>query len=202
MSHTPLDAAALDQLFLGARTFAAQRDTWLDKPVSESQLRQIWDLARMGPTQTNTVPARVAFVVSAEAKARLAPLMDEGNRAKTGAAPATAIIGMDLAFYDKLPYLYPHVDARAWFADAEAAHLEAIALRSSSLQGAYLIMAARALGLDCGPMSGFDAERVTAEFFPDSAVRANFMVNIGYGNPASLRPRNPRLSFDEACCIV
>ena len=202
MSHTPLDAAALDQLFLGARTFAAQRDTWLDKPVSESQLRQIWDLARMGPTQTNTVPARVAFVVSAEAKARLAPLMDEGNRAKTVAAPATAIIGMDLAFYDKLPYLYPHVDARAWFADAEAAHLEAIALRSSSLQGAYLIMAARALGLDCGPMSGFDADAVSAEFFPDSAIRANFMVNIGYGNPASLRPRNPRLSFDEACCIV
>ncbi len=202
MTDRSLDAAALDQLFLKARTFAAQRDTWLDKPVSEAQLRQIWDLARMGPTQTNTVPARVAFVVSAEAKARLAPLMDEGNRAKTVAAPATAIIGMDLAFYDKLPYLYPHVDARAWFADAEAAHLEAIALRSSSLQGAYLIMATRALGLDCGPMSGFDADAVSAEFFPDSTIRANFMVNIGYGNPASLRPRNPRLSFDEACCIV
>ena len=202
MTDRSLDAAALDQLFLKARTFAAQRDTWLDKPVSEAQLRQIWDLARMGPTQTNTVPARVAFVVSADAKARLAPLMDEGNRAKTVAAPATAIIGMDLAFYDKLPYLYPHVDARVWFADAEAAHLEAIALRSSSLQGAYLIMAARALGLDCGPMSGFDADAVSAEFFPDSAIRANFMVNIGHGNPASLRPRNPRLSFDEACCIV
>jgi 3-hydroxypropanoate dehydrogenase len=202
MSHTPLDAAALDQLFLGARTYASQRDTWLDRPVSSEQMRQIWDLARMGPTQTNTLPARVVWVASAESKARLAPLMDEGNRAKTVAAPVTAIIGMDLAFYEKLPYLYPHVDARAWFADAEAAHLEAIALRSSSLQGAYLIMAARALGLDCGPMSGFDAERVTAEFFPDSAVRANFMVNIGYGNPASLRPRNPRLSFEEACRIV
>lgn len=202
MTDRSLDAAALDQLFLKARTFAAQRDTWLDKPVSEAQLRQIWDLARMGPTQTNTVPARVAFVVSADAKARLAPLMDEGNRAKTVAAPATAIIGMDLAFYDKLPYLYPHVDARAWFEGSPPHQLEHIALRSSSLQGAYLIMAARALGLDCGPMSGFDADAVSAEFFPDSAIRANFMVNIGHGNPASLRPRNPRLSFDEACCIV
>ncbi len=202
MPHTALDGAALDQLFLKARTFAAHHDTWLDRPVSTVQLRQIWDLARMGPTQTNTLPARIAFVVSAEAKARLAPLMDEGNRAKTVAAPATAIIGMDLRFYEKLGYLYPHLDARGWFEGSPQEKLEWIALRSSSLQGGYLIMAARALGLDCGPMSGFDVDKVSAEFFPDASVRANFMINIGHGNPASLRPRNPRLAFDEACRIV
>lgn len=202
MPHAPLDDAALDQLFRSARTFAAHHDTWLERPVSEAQLRQVWDLARMGPTQTNTLPARVAFVVTPEAKARLAPLMDEGNRAKTVAAPATAIIGMDLRFYEKLGYLYPHADARGWFEGSPADNLAHIALRSSSLQGAYLILAARALGLDCGPMSGFDADRVSAEFFPGAAIRANFMVNIGYGNPASLHPRNPRLTFDEACRIV
>ena len=202
MPNLPLEPAALDQLFLSARTFVAHRDTWLDKPVSSEQLRRIWDLARMGPTQTNSLPARIVWVVSAEAKTRLAPLMDEGNRAKTVAAPATAIIGMDLRFYEKMGYLYPHADARGWFEGAAPSKLEWIALRSSSLQGAYLIMAARALGLDCGPMSGFDAAKVGAEFFPGSVIRVNFMVNIGYGNPASLHPRSPRLSFDEACRIV
>ncbi len=202
MPHSPLADAALEQLFLKARTFAAHRDTWLDRPVSTEQLQQIWNLARMGPTQTNTLPARITFVVTPAAKARLAPLMDEGNRAKTVAAPATAIIGMDLRFHEKLGYLYPHVDSRGWFEGSPRENLEFIALRSSSLQGAYLIMAARALGLDCGPMSGFDADKVSAEFFPGESVRANFMVNIGYGNSASLHPRSPRLSFDEACRIV
>lgn len=202
MPHLPLDDAALDQLFRTARTFTSNKNTWLDKPVSTEQLRRIWDLARLGPTQSNSVPARIVWVVSAEAKARLAPLMDEGNRAKTVAAPATAIIGMDLRFYEKMPYLFPHVDARDWFDGAPAKNLGSIALRSSSLQGAYLIMAARALGLDCGPMSGFDAAKVGAEFFPGTAIQANFMVNIGYGNRASLYPRNPRPSFDEACRIV
>lgn len=202
MPHSPLADAALEQLFLKARTFAAHSDTWLDRPVSTEQLQQIWNLARMGPTQTNTLPARITFVVTPAAKARLAPLMDEGNRAKTVAAPATAIIGMDLRFHEKLGYLYPHVDSRGWFEGSPRENLEFIALRSSSLQGAYLIMAARALGLDCGPMSGFDADEVSAEFFPGESVRANFMVNIGYGNPASLHPRSPRLSFDEACRIV
>ena len=202
MPHPPLDAAALDQLFLTARTFASNRDTWQDRPVSTEQLHRIWELARMGPTQSNSVPARIVWVVSTEAKARLAPLMDEGNRAKTVTAPATAIIGMDLRFFEKMPYLFPHLDAREWFEGAPEKNLEFIALRSSSLQGAYLIMAARALGLDCGPMSGFDVDKVSAEFFAGTAIRANFMVNIGYGNRESLHPRNPRPSFDEACRIV
>ncbi|HRN60015.1 MAG TPA: malonic semialdehyde reductase [Chiayiivirga sp.] len=202
MPHSPLDDAALDQLFRAARTFASTHDTWLDRPVSTDQIEQIWALARLGPTQTNTVPARVAWVVSAEAKARLIPLMDEGNRDKTLTAPVTAIIGADLDFHEKLPYLYPHADARAWFEGAPEQAALLTAWRNSSLQGAYLILAARALGLDCGPMSGFDADKVTAEFFPGTRIRANFMCNIGYGNRASLRPRNPRLPFDEACRIL
>lgn len=202
MSHLPLDSAALDQLFLTARTFGFAKDTWLDKPVSTEQLHRIWELARMGPTQANTSPARIAWVVSPEAKARLNPMMDEGNRGKTLEAPATAIIGMDLAFYDKLPYLFPHTDARNWFAGAPEDSLAMTAMRNSSLQGAYLILAARALGLDCGPMSGFDADAVSAEFFPGTRVKANFICNIGYGNPAGLYPRSPRLSFDEACRIL
>ncbi len=202
MMPLPLDDAALDQLFRNARTFGFSHDSWLDKPVSIDQLRQIWALARLGPTQTNTVPARIVWVVSPEAKARLIPLMDEGNRDKTLTAPATAIIGADLSFFEKLPYLYPHADAREWFEDSPEASLLLTAWRSSSLQGAYLIMAARALGLDCGPMSGFDADKVTAEFFPGTKIRANFICNIGHGNRAALRPRNPRLSFDEACRIA
>lgn len=202
MPQSPLDDLALDQLFRTARTFASNRDTWQDRPVSTEQLHRIWGLARMGPTQSNSVPARIVWVVSDEAKTRLAPLMDEGNRAKTVAAPATAIIGMDLRFYEKMPYLFPHLDAREWFDGAPEKNLEFIALRSSSLQGAYLIMAARALGLDCGPMSGFDVDKVSTEFFPGTSIRANFMVNIGYGNRDSLYPRHPRPTFDEACRIV
>ncbi len=202
MPHAPLDDAALDQLFRTARTFGFAHDTWLDRPVSEAQLRQIWELARLGPTQTNTVPARVMWVVSPEAKARLLPLLDEGNRDKTATAPATAIIGADLDFHGKLPYLFPHADAREWFEGAPEQAALLTAWRNSSLQGAYLILAARALGLDCGPMSGFDAAAVTAEFFPGTRIRANFLCNIGYGNRAALRPRHPRLSFDEACRIL
>ena len=201
MPHLPLDAAALDQLFLSARTFGATHDTWLDKPVSAEQLQHIWELARLGPTQSNLSPARIAWVVSPEAKARLFPLMDEGNQNKTKNAPATAIIGMDLAFYEKMPYLFPHADGRAWFEDASEQSLTTTVLRNSSLQGAYLIMAARALGLDCGPMLGFDANKVADEFFPGGRIRVNFMCNIGYGNRAELRARHPRLSFDEACRI-
>ena len=202
MSHSPLDDAALDQIFRSARTFGFSHDTWLDRPVSNDQIEQIWALARLGPTQANTVPARVVWVVSAEAKARLVPLMDEGNRDKTLTAPITAIIGADLDFHEKLSYLYPHADARAWFEGAPEQAALMTTWRNSSLQGAYLILAARALGLDCGPMSGFDADKVTAAFFPGTRIRANFMCNIGYGNRAALRPRNPRLSFDEACRIL
>jgi 3-hydroxypropanoate dehydrogenase len=196
-----LDDADLDLLFRTARTFSEQPDTWQDRPVPETLLRQAWDLAKMGPTSANCSPARVVFVNTKEGKARLAPLMDEGNRRKTVEAPATAIIGMDLAFYEKLPYLFPHTDAKSWF-EGKPDNIRTTAMRNSSLQGAYLIMAARALGLDCGPMSGFDDAGVDAEFFAGTQVKSNFIVNLGYGNRATLFPRNPRLSFDEACRIV
>jgi 3-hydroxypropanoate dehydrogenase len=199
----PLDQTALDRLFMEARTFGFAQNTWLDKPVSEDQLRKIWELARMGPTASNSLPARIVWVVSKEAKARLEPLMDEGNRVKTREAPATAIIGFDLDFYEKLPYLFPHAaDAKSWFSGGPDERLATIGLRNSSLQGAYLILAARALGLDAGPMSGFDPAGVEREFFPGSRIKANFICNIGYGNRASLFPRSPRLAFEEANTIL
>jgi 3-hydroxypropanoate dehydrogenase len=200
--NTPLDSAALDQLFLEARTFSANPDPWQPRTVPEDLLRQVWDLARMGPTASNCLPARIAFVRSGEAKARLAPLLDEGNRPKTLAAPVTAILAMDMKFYELLPRLFPHVDARAWFADKTEAELLPVTLRNSSLQGAYLILAARALGLDCAPMSGFDSKGIDAEFFPGTSWRSNFLINIGYGRRETLRPRGPRLAFDEACQLL
>jgi 3-hydroxypropanoate dehydrogenase len=196
-----LDAPALDLLFRTARTLSTQPGTWQDKAVDETLLRQVWDLAKMGPTSANCLPARVVFVTTPEGKARLAPAMDEGNRQKTVEAPATAIIGMDLAFHEKLPYLFPHADAKSWF-EGNDALIRTTAMRNSSLQGAYLILAARALGLDCGPMSGFDPAQVDAAFFAGSSVTTNFIVNLGYGDRATLKPRNPRLSFDEACRIA
>ena len=196
-----LDDADLDLLFRTARTFSAQPGTWQDRPVPESLLRQVWDLAKMGPTSANCSPARIVFVTTPAGKARLAPAMDEGNRQKTVEAPATAIIGMDLAFYEKLPYLFPHTDAKSWF-EGKPDNIRTTAMRNSSLQGAYLIIAARALGLDCGPRSGFDNARVDAEFFAGTQIKSNFIVNLGYGNRATLHPRNPRLSFDEACRIA
>lgn len=200
--NTPLDNAALDQLFLEARTFSSNPDPWQARTVPDDLLRQVWDLARMGPTASNCLPARIAFVRTAEAKARLAPLLDEGNRPKTLAAPATAILAMDMKFYDLLPRLFPHVDARAWFADKSESELLPVTLRNSSLQGAYLILAARALGLDCAPMSGFDGKGVDAEFFPGTSWRSNFLINIGYGRRETLRPRGPRLAFEEACQLL
>ena len=196
-----LDEHDLDTLFRTARTFSHQPDTWLPTPVSEATLRQVWDLARMGPTSANCSPMRVVFVTTPEGKAKLAPAMDEGNRRKTNEAPATAILGMDLAFYEKLPYLFPHTDAKSWF-EGRPDHIRTTAMRNSSLQGAYLIMAARALGLDCGPMSGFDNARVDEAFFAGTTIKSNFIVNLGHGNRAGLHPRNPRLSFDEACRIL
>ncbi len=198
----PLNQAALDQLFLEARTYGFPQDSWLDQPVSEEQLKKIWELARMGPTAANTLPARIVWVVSKDAKDKLEPLLDPGNRGKTREAPATAIIGFDLAFYEKLPFLLPHVDAKSWFAGAPDDVLTTIALRNSSLQGAYLMLAARALGLDTGPMSGFDAAGVEAAFFPGTKIKANFICNVGYGNKARLFPRSPRLPFDEANIIL
>ena len=190
-----IDAGALRQLFDEARTHNA----WLDQPVPEHLLRQLYDLMKWGPTSANCSPARIVFVQSQTAKARLAPCMSEGNRAKTLKAPVTAIIGMDMAFYDHLPQLFPHnLDARNWFA-GKPEFIATTAMRNSSLQGGYFILAARALGLDCGPMSGFDAEAVNAAFFADTQIRANFLCNLGYGDPVGLFPRNPRLSFEQAC---
>jgi len=192
-----LNQTALDTLFYTART----HNGWLDREVSDAQLAHLYDLMKWAPTSANSSPARLVFVRSAEAKARLAPALSAGNLAKTMAAPVTVIIGMDMAFYDKLPQLSPAVDARSWFAGNEAA-IQATAFRNSSLQGGYLILAARALGLDCGPMSGFDNAKVDAAFFAGTPVQANFLCNLGYGDPAKLRPRAPRLAFAEACRIV
>lgn len=193
----PLGEAALGQLFTEART----RNAWSDRPVAPELLRRLYDLTKFGPTAVNATPARFVFVTSPEAKARLAPLMSEGNRAKTLQAPVNVIIGHDVDFHDTLPQLFPHAPgARDWFAD-EAGRREA-AFRNGSLQGGYFLIAARALGLDVGPMSGFDAAGVKAEFFPDGAVEPNFIVNLGYGTDENLFPRSPRLTFDEAARIL
>ena len=192
-----LDRNSLDQLFVEARTHTR----WLDRPVSDALLRDLYNLAKLAPTSANSQPMRVVFVRSDAAKQRLKPALAPQNVEKTMRAPVTAIVGHDLAFYERLPKLMPHVDARAWFASRPAAQIERAAFQGSSMQGAYVILAARALGLDAGPMGGFDNALVDAAFFPDAAVRSNFLVNLGYGDPAGLHPRNPRLDFDEACRI-
>jgi 3-hydroxypropanoate dehydrogenase len=192
-----LDDSALDTLFRAARTHNA----WQEKPISDALLQAVWELAKMPPTSANCSPMRVLFVRSPEAKARLVPLLLEGNRAKTLKAPVTAIIGYDIEFYENLPRLFPHTDARAWFA-GKPELIAATAFRNGTLQGAYLIMAARALGLDCGPMSGFDNASVDAAFFPEGRIRSNFLCSLGYGDPVGVRPRNPRLAFAEACKII
>ncbi len=189
--------AALDQLFRTART----QNAFQDRPVEDSQLRALYDLLKWGPTAANATPARFVFVKSAEAKQKLAPALSEGNLAKTLAAPVTAIIGYDEDFHEKLPYLFPHADAKSWFDGPREGRHEA-ALRNGTLQGAYLILAARALGLEAGPMSGFDAAKVDEAFFAGTAIKSNFLVNLGYGDPAGVFPRLPRLSFDEAARIV
>jgi 3-hydroxypropanoate dehydrogenase len=193
----PLDNAALDQLFRAARSHNA----WQDKAVPDSLLTELHDLMKWGPTSANCWPLRVVYVKSPAAKARLIPLMMEGNRAKVQAAPVTAILGMDLAFYEQLPRFFPHTDAKSWFVGNEAL-IAATAFRNSSLQGAYFMLAARALGLDCGPMSGFDADQVNAEFFADTTVKANFICSLGYGDPAGIFPRSPRPAFADVCTIV
>ncbi|AWV03632.1 malonic semialdehyde reductase [Burkholderia sp. JP2-270] len=193
---TTLSDSALDQLFLTARTHNA----WQDKPVDDALLHRLIDLMKFGPTSANSSPARFVFVKSPEAKARLKPALSQGNLAKTMAAPVTVIVAMDFAFLDHLPRLFPHADARSWFAGNDAL-IEATAFRNSSLQGAYLILAARALGLDAGPMSGFDCAKVDAEFFAGTAIKSNFLVNLGYGDPAGLLPRSPRFDFDDIARI-
>lgn len=189
--------SALDQLFRTARTFGQ----FHDQPIAPELLQQVWDLAKLGPTSANSSPLRVVFVVSPEAKEMLKPCLSAGNVDKTMAAPATAIFAHDMRFYDHLPTLFPHVDARPWFTGAPE-KLEENALRNGSLQAAYFMLAARALGLDCGPMGGFDADKLNAAFFPDGRYRANFLCNLGHGKAESLKPRQPRLAFDDACRIV
>jgi len=191
-----LNAAALDQLFRNARSYNA-----FSGEVSDQTLHELYELVKWGPTQANSSPARFVFVKSAEAKAKLGPALDEGNYKKTMAAPAVVIVGYDMRFFDKLPLLFPHTDAKSWFDGAPEEVLYRAALRSGSLQGAYLILAARALGLDVGPMSGFDAAKVDEAFFKGTSIKSNFLVNLGKGDPASVFPRSPRLSFDEAARI-
>jgi 3-hydroxypropanoate dehydrogenase len=185
------------QLFTDART----QNGFIDRPVSDEQLQQLYGLFKFGPTAFNSTPARVAFVRSAEAKARLAECVMPGNVTKVLNAPVTAIIGMDLNFYTQLPRLFPAMDVSGLFASNEALAREA-AFRNSSLQGAYLIIAARALGLDCGPMSGFDAGKVDAAFWSGTSIRTNFICALGYGDPTKVYPRSPRLGFEEACQLV
>ena len=187
----------LATLFTAART----HNEWHDKAVTDTQLQQIYDLMKWGATSANCSPARLVFVKSEAEKTKLLTCMGPGNQDKTRTTPVTVIIGMDMAFYEKLPQLFPHADARSWFTGNQAL-IDVTAFRNSSLQGAYLMLAARALGLDCGPMSGFDAEKINAAFFAGTEVKANFVCNLGYGIAEKLFPRSPRLAFDDACKIV
>lgn len=192
----PLSDEALDIIFRQARTF----NRFQDREIPDDLLRAVYDLAKMGPTSANSQPMRVVFVKSPAAKKRLEPALDKGNREKTMAAPATAIIAYDPDFYERLPTLFPHEDARSWFA-GKPQKIEQTAFRNGSLQGAYLIIAARALGLDCGPMSGFDNAKVDEAFFAGTTWRSNFLCNLGFGDPDTLRPRHPRPAFDDAARI-
>lgn len=195
---TPIDDASLDRLFREGRTF----NHYLDTPVGEDEIRALWDLMKMPPTSTNQSPARLIWCLSQESKDKLADCATGSNPDKIRAAPATVIIGMDVNFHENLPQLFPHVDAKAWF-EGNTELREASAFRNSSLQGAYLILAARALGLDTGAMSGFDQGAVDKAFFADQpGVRSNFIATIGYGDRESLHPRNPRLAFEQANRIV
>ena len=195
-THHAVSDEALDILFRTART----QNKWLDKPVSPALLMAVYDLMRWGPTSANMSPARIVFVTSQAAKERLKPFLSPGNLEKTMAAPVTAIVGYDVAFAEHLPKLFPHApDAKNWF---KGPAVETHAFRNGTLQGAYFIIAARALGLDCGPMSGFDNAGIDKEFFPDGRIKSNFICSLGYGDPTGLFPRSPRLSFDEACKIL
>jgi 3-hydroxypropanoate dehydrogenase len=192
-----LAEAALDQLFRQARTYNA----FLPKDVTDEQLHALYDLVKFGPTSANSSPMRLVFVKSKAAKEKLKPFLSEGNRAKTLAAPVTAIVANDHVFYEKLPQLFPHADARSWFVGNQDM-IDRTAFRNATLQGAYVIMAARSIGLDCGPMSGFDNAGVDEAFFAGTPIKSNFLINIGYGDASrDLFPRGPRLSFDEACRV-
>ena len=192
-----LPSECLDQILVKARSHYH----WLDKKIDEKTLHDLHDLTKWGPTSANCLPLRIVFVQSDEAKERLKPCLDQGNVEKTMTAPVCAILAYDMQFYDLLPKTFPHADARSWFAGNDKAIFNT-AFRNSSLQGAYFMIAARALGLDCGPMSGFNENKLNTEFFPDGRFKANFICNIGFGDPSKLFPRSPRLEFDEVCKIV
>src|SRR5256886_9111813 len=192
-----LPEVALEQILTKARTHSA----WLPQPVSDELLIQIYNLMKWGPTSANSSPARIVFVKSKEAKETLLPCMAPGNVEKTRSAPVTAILAMDMEFYEKLPRLFPHTDARSWFAGNDTL-IKETAFRSSSLQGGYFILAARAMGLDCGPMSGFDNAKVDEAFLAGTTWKSNFICNLGYGDASKLHPRNPRLAFEEASKIL
>lgn len=192
-----LSKAALDQLFRNARTHTA----WLPKPVPVEVLREVYELVKLGPTSANSSPGRFVFVTTPEGKERLRPALAPGNVDKTMVAPVTAIVANDMEFYEHLPRLFPYADMKQYFVGKPEV-VEQHVLRNGSLEGAYLILAARALGLDCGPMSGFDANKVNAEFFPDGKWKANFLINLGYGDQTKLHPRSPRLEWDEAVRVL
>jgi 3-hydroxypropanoate dehydrogenase len=192
-----LSDSGLDLLFREARTHSH----WLDGNVGDVLLQAVYDLAKMPPTSANSSPMRLTFLRSAQAKERLRPALMAGNVAKTMVAPVTAIVGYDTRFYELLPRLFPHENARAWF-EGDPALIEETAVRNGTLQGAYFILAARALGLDCGPMSGFDRDKVDREFFSDGRIKSNFLCNLAYGDTSELRPRSPRLDFEDACQIL
>ncbi len=194
---TPISEEAIDQLFREARTHSA----WLSEPVPVELVREAYELARLGPTSANGSPARFVFLTTPGAKARLKPALAPGNVDKTMAAPVTVIIAWDTEFHEKLPKLFPHADMRSYFVGNKPL-IDETAFRNSSLQAAYFILAARSLGLDCGPLSGFNADKLNAEFFPDGKWKVNLLCNLGYGDPSKLFPRNPRLNFEEASVIL
>jgi len=191
-----LNAEALDTLFRKARS----HNGWQDRPVSDELLQQLYNLMKWGPTSANACPARIVFVKSDEARARMKPALAEGNVEKSMTAPVVAVVGMDLEFYEKLPKLFPHTDAKSWF-EGKPQKIQDSAHRDTSLQGAYMMLAARSLGLDCGPMSGFDNAKMDEAFFPDGKIKSIFICAMGYGDESKLYPRGPRLDFEEACRI-
>lgn len=192
-----LNRQALATLFTEART----HNGWLDKPVSDALLREVYDLTKMGPTSANCCPARFVFVRSPEAKEKLKPSLSSGNLEKTMTAPVTVIAAIDSEFYEKLPTLFPHADAKSWFTSSPAV-AEETAFRNATLQAGYLILAARSLGLDTGAMSGFDKAKVDDAFFAGTTWKSNFLINLGYGDPSKLFGRSPRLSFEDACILA
>jgi 3-hydroxypropanoate dehydrogenase len=197
---SPIADSTLDTIWRAGRS----QNGWLDKPVTDAELTALYDLTKWGPTSVNCQPMRIVFLRSADAKARLKPLLAPGNVDKAMAAPVVALLGYDQAFYEQLPTQFPHNQTvKSWFeGEAKAQHAETTAFRNATMQGGYFILAARAVGLDCGPMSGFDNAKADAEFFAGSRIKSNFLCGLGHGDPAKLMPRLPRLAFNEACKVI